>query len=528
MSRNVKRKLAIFAGTSKCLIYAEAKFCASEMPGEVKYYECLRTEYCCALGCCVSPGLLHFQHLWYYWLLVIIMFLVCSGGGWWYRYWLQGRYRAAASTIPNRSSGSRSHGSLRGSACQAQQARITYNSSRNSILLHRMWKGPQRNGASPGHQNGGATSSGHYQNMSVVLNDTSCPYYQLYGPPPSYETVIAQSRGKLSNPASPEHGAITYPCRRGAGVTSEAAVAPSQCFLYPCSPVVRLNGRIDEIPQYQSENSASRHLGNQREDVPFAHYSQHCMANGILRQNVCVPYDYQEAAAVFGCAYHANSPKKYGADKSSDTSDVENVSRVEQYTMSSNSWDHSRHSISKVHGKEGRSSRKCNKSRKTSDAGKSSKTGVSDSKIQRGSDGSGASSESELSSKERNVETINDRNEDVSSESEDFSSREPKNQRDGNEHETLSPSSSQEKRNSIDENFEASGAGSTSFESEMKEKRGSGSRACNKQGGRNKAKNYEERETCSRSSSNSDVAARVSNRSPTSTERIFEAGTGPP
>lgn len=39
MARNTKKKLAIFAGTSKCLIYAEAKYCASEMPGEIKYYE---------------------------------------------------------------------------------------------------------------------------------------------------------------------------------------------------------------------------------------------------------------------------------------------------------------------------------------------------------------------------------------------------------------------------------------------------------------------------------------------------------
>ncbi|KAG6794346.1 endothelin-converting enzyme isoform X3 [Apis mellifera caucasica] len=204
MARNTKKKLAIFAGTSKCLIYAEAKYCASEMPGEIKYYECPRTEYCCGIGCCVSPGL-HFHHLWYYWILVIIMFLVCSGGGWWYRYWLQGRYRAAASAIPTRVSNSRAQNSLRGGTmCQGQRARITYNSARNTVLLHRMWKGPQRNGAIPTYSSNNATTSTHYQNMSVMLNDANCPYYQLYGPPPSYETVMAQTRGKVSNPASPE------------------------------------------------------------------------------------------------------------------------------------------------------------------------------------------------------------------------------------------------------------------------------------------------------------------------------------
>lgn len=68
------------------------------------------------------------------------MFLVCSGGGWWYRYWLQGRYRAAASAIPTRSFYPRSQ-NHRNTSCRAQQARITYNSARNTVLLHRMWKG---------------------------------------------------------------------------------------------------------------------------------------------------------------------------------------------------------------------------------------------------------------------------------------------------------------------------------------------------------------------------------------------------
>lgn len=78
----------------------------------------------------------------YHRILVIIMFLVCSGGGWWYRYWLQGRYRAAASAIPTRVSNSRAQNSLRGGTmCQGQRARITYNSARNTVLLHRMWKG---------------------------------------------------------------------------------------------------------------------------------------------------------------------------------------------------------------------------------------------------------------------------------------------------------------------------------------------------------------------------------------------------
>ncbi|XP_063984833.1 uncharacterized protein LOC135166500 [Diachasmimorpha longicaudata] len=133
------------------------------------------------------------------------MFLVCSGGGWWYRYWLQGRYRAAASVIPTttRSSHTRTHSMpQRGSLCQGQQASISYNSSRNTVFLHRMWKGPHRGiPASPPYTSTPATHSTPYHPPNIVLNDLNCPYYQLYGPPPSYDTVIAQSRVK-NNPLS--------------------------------------------------------------------------------------------------------------------------------------------------------------------------------------------------------------------------------------------------------------------------------------------------------------------------------------
>ncbi|XP_029174181.1 uncharacterized protein LOC114942871 [Nylanderia fulva] len=363
MARNSKKKLAIFAGTSKCLIYAEAKFCASDLPGDVKYYECSRTEYCCAFGCCVSPGL-HFHHLWYYWILVIIMFLVCSGGGWWYRYWLQGRYRAAASAIPTRSSNTRSQHSLRNASCQAQQARITYNSARNTVLLHRMWKGPQRNTAAPMY-NSNATTSTHYQNMNVVLNDTSCPYYQLYGPPPSYETVIAQTRGKISNPASPESSARLN--LQTANVIPNPSVP--QCFFYTCNSPARL------VDSNQSDNATSRQLDN-HESVPFAHFSQYCVPNGAISQNMCVPLEYPEESIASGGSNFShsyslqNSPQRlpaYPTDRSSDASNAEiqngsegcamlNVdTAISSYRESCQSPWHGNNdqSLLKVHGKIG-------------------------------------------------------------------------------------------------------------------------------------------------------------------------------
>ncbi|XP_053987091.1 uncharacterized protein LOC128880735 isoform X1 [Hylaeus volcanicus] len=366
MARNAKKKLAIFVGTSKCLIYAEAKYCASEMPGEIKYYECSRTEYCCGIGCCVSPGL-HFHHLWYYWILVIIMFLVCSGGGWWYRYWLQGRYRAAASAIPTRASNPRAQSSLRGPTCQVQRARITYDSARNTVLLHRMWKGPQRNGAVPAY-NGNATTSTHYQNMSVVLNDANCPYYQLYGPPPSYETVIAQTRGKISNPASPESSNARTNAQSPSILPNSSV---PQCFSYGCNPSTRLNGGLDQSTQYQNGNVSPRQLDNP-EAGPFTRFP-YCVADGPIRQNVCVPFDYQEQPFVpedgFSRGYQGASTyyAPYSMDKSSDTSDPENQSfeapRVDRYMMvnidctagssrEQSLWETNDRSISKVHGKE--------------------------------------------------------------------------------------------------------------------------------------------------------------------------------
>ncbi|XP_076390408.1 uncharacterized protein LOC100883396 isoform X2 [Megachile rotundata] len=331
MARNAKKKLAIFAGTSKCLIYAEAKYCASEIPGEVKYYECSRTEYCCGIGCCVSPGL-HFHHLWYYWILVIIMFLVCSGGGWWYRYWLQGRYRAAASAIPARTSTPRGQNPLRGPTCQGQRARITYNSARNTVLLHR----PQRNGAVPVYNGNATTSSTNYQNVNVVLNDANCPYYQLYGPPPSYETVIAQTRGKIStNPACSPDSTNTQ-TNTQTNVQSPSVATNSslpRCFSYACNSSARLNNSLEPDVQYRHGSAVldnSRQLENP-EGVPFARFPQYCLGtDGPLRQNACVPFSYQERPPVFEDSfdriYQGSSTNyvPYSTDKSSDTSDPEN------------------------------------------------------------------------------------------------------------------------------------------------------------------------------------------------------------
>lgn len=159
--------------------------------------------------------------------------------------------------------------------------------------------------------------------MNVVLNNTSCPYYQLYGPPPSYETVIAQTRGKISNPASPESSARLN--LQTANVIPNPSV--SQCFFYTCNSPARL---IDGNSS-QSDNATSHQLDN-HENVPFAHFSQYCVANGAISQNMCVPLEYpQESIASGGSNFspsYQNSSQRlpgYSTDRSADVSNAENA-----------------------------------------------------------------------------------------------------------------------------------------------------------------------------------------------------------
>nr|XP_018913171.1 PREDICTED: uncharacterized protein DDB_G0271670-like [Bemisia tabaci] len=164
----------------------DARSCFFPGEGEKKFYICTKNEYCCSFGCCLSPSF-QFYQLWYYWLMVILMFLLCSGGGWWYRYWLHERYPSEfASSL---------HAHRAGRPCPRpyRPARITYHPARETIILHHVWKGPDDVLV------GGATrvrSPPSYQQSDgarVITNGVpiSSPYHQIYGPPPSYDSVVA-------------------------------------------------------------------------------------------------------------------------------------------------------------------------------------------------------------------------------------------------------------------------------------------------------------------------------------------------
>lgn len=228
--------------------------------------------------------------------------------------------------------------------------------------------GPQRNGAAP-WTNGSASTSAHYQNMNVVWNDANCPYYQLYGPPPSYETVIAQTRGKISNPASPE-SSVARLNLQSANVIPNPSVP--QCFYYPCNSPARLvNGNSN---QCQSDSANSRQFDS-HESVPIAHFSQYCAANGAIGQNMCVPLECPEKSIASGSSSFThschNSPQRlpaYAMDRSSDASDTENVAHgyqvqnAEEHVMlnvnaatggcrEQNSWHANHQSLLRMHGK---------------------------------------------------------------------------------------------------------------------------------------------------------------------------------
>lgn len=136
--------------------------------------------------------------------------------------------------------------------------------------------------------------------MNVVLNDANCPYYQLYGPPPSYETVIAQTRGKsIGSPTSPARAA-------------ESSSVP-QCFFYACNSPTRLVDSAGANQCHQGENASDAGV-QPPPPPPFARYSQYCAANGaaIGGQSMCVPLEYPEGSTGIGGFAHSypTSPQR--------------------------------------------------------------------------------------------------------------------------------------------------------------------------------------------------------------------------
>ncbi|XP_073992969.1 uncharacterized protein [Rhodnius prolixus] len=200
-----------------CFVYflnnsmsVEARYCKFEFEGQQKYYVCPRNEYCCTLGCCISPTF-QFYQLWYYWLMVIFMFVVCSGGQWWYRYWVNnnGYLTDLGSAMPGRGapvgSLARDGAANRGrGVAPPRSARVAYHPATDAVVLHNIWKPPYpgRSNISSNSNNAGPPPSYSQTTQQVGSSTSSGPqtspkpptsYTQLYGPPPSYESVVGLS-----------------------------------------------------------------------------------------------------------------------------------------------------------------------------------------------------------------------------------------------------------------------------------------------------------------------------------------------
>ncbi|XP_037040555.1 uncharacterized protein LOC119077443 isoform X2 [Bradysia coprophila] len=184
------------------------KYCAFEQDGEAKYYVCqMRNEYCCRLGCCVNLAF-QFYQMWYYWLLLIFMFMLCSGGGWWYRFCRQpsnvSSYTmatAAAQHVPERQYQRRTtheQNHRRQRLVQAMQhSRVLMNDPSMNVVWKNMTNSPPPNYYSSSNTYYHANNSQAAPNYHPSVQQLQCPYYQLYGPPPSYDSVVQISNSSV-------------------------------------------------------------------------------------------------------------------------------------------------------------------------------------------------------------------------------------------------------------------------------------------------------------------------------------------
>ncbi|KAJ6642073.1 hypothetical protein Bhyg_07019 [Pseudolycoriella hygida] len=176
------------------------KYCAFEQDGEAKYYVCqMRNEYCCRLGCCVNLAF-QFYQMWYYWLILIFMFMLCSGGGWWYRFCRQPT--VSSYTMTNATSQQVTERPYHRRTAQEQnhrRQRLVQAMQNSRVLMndpsmHVVWK--NMTNSPPPNYYSSSNSYYHTNNSQSALNYHSsvqqlqCPYYQLYGPPPSYDSVV--------------------------------------------------------------------------------------------------------------------------------------------------------------------------------------------------------------------------------------------------------------------------------------------------------------------------------------------------
>lgn len=126
------------------------------------------------------------------------MFMICSGGGWWYRFCRQNETSTTYPSIPQPISthftpqNTRDLHRRNSAEHQSRRSRAShsYSRSRNRdhFYLSHMWKGPS-NQFPPSYFSSNQYTH-HQSGQQPPPFHQECPYHILYGPPPSYDSVI--------------------------------------------------------------------------------------------------------------------------------------------------------------------------------------------------------------------------------------------------------------------------------------------------------------------------------------------------
>lgn len=135
------------------------------------------------------------------------MFMICSGGGWWYRFCRQSETNTTYPSIPQpinshyTTHNTRDSHRRNSTELSSRRSRSSHyhgrSRNRDQFYLSHMWKGPS-NQFPPSY-----FSSNQYSLQTNGQHTTNfhqeCPYHILYGPPPSYDSVIQISDSSGNN-----------------------------------------------------------------------------------------------------------------------------------------------------------------------------------------------------------------------------------------------------------------------------------------------------------------------------------------
>ncbi len=201
-------------------------------------------------------------------LLLIFMFMLCSGGGWWYRFCRQPSVSSYTMTntttqqvaerqYQRRTTHGQNHRRQR--LVQAMQhSRVLMNDPSMNVVWKSKWicidkftkfinqtfffSLADMTNTPPPNYYSSANSYYHANNSQPALNyhpsvqQLQCPYYQLYGPPPSYDSVVQISNSCGSVQPTCVLVTSTVPCNFLSPTTANATLSLNDASSSNTSP----------------------------------------------------------------------------------------------------------------------------------------------------------------------------------------------------------------------------------------------------------------------------------------------------